>query len=209
MSCLGGTPDEPRIWHRYRYDSTTGAVYPERVDGRICTRTNPRTSRNGCAGCVAFRGLKYGAADEGPKALERVVSSQVVNGLVGGNGQPYALSDMEHRQYQDAINGSLTEAELMDWLLDHDEPPPGDGAKLALFYSRMEREFRVIDGSRVVVSGMGKRTLRSPAIGDPLAMDLHAEDMRRWRADHPGADKRKRAAYMRGYRARQKAGDEK
>ena len=188
VSCLGGTAEEPRIWYRYRYDAVTGAVVPERVNGRICARSNPRTSRRGCAGCVAYRGLQYGAGDKGQGAAERVTSSQVVNGLVGGTGQPYALSDSEHRQYQDAITGSLTEGELMDWLLEHDEPPPGDSAKLIVFYARMEREFRVVNGRRTIVVGMGKRALRLN--DDSLAADLHAEDMRRWRAAHPGYDKR-------------------
>ena len=92
MSCLGGTPDDPKPWYRYRPD---GSV--ERILGRWCARTNPRTSRRTCASCPAFRGLRW--------------DGQVATGIVGD--QPYGLSESEHEAYTAALNEAFIEDDFL------------------------------------------------------------------------------------------------
>jgi hypothetical protein len=118
----------------------------------------------------------------------------VANGLGTDQETPIGLKPDEHRRYQDALNASL---------IDEDPEP------LFAWFRRQERELITYpDGSHVIVVGPGERTLR--VYGDPDAQERYAVRQREWRAAHPGADKRKRghrdrAAYMREYRARQKA----
>ena len=233
MACIGGTREDPKIWWRYRRarqdeiaPNPDGLVF-ERVDGRICDRMQPRTSRVKCGPCPAYRGLRWaipperqkraprgGARIRGLAAREGVLDPQPANGLVNGVGDPYGLSASEHEQYQGTFVG-MSEDELMEWLLeDHDdEAPPEAGQDLelyALFLERMSRTYEERDGRRVVKVGMGARALRSPEQeGTELhatAKAMHAADMRQWRAEHPGEDKRKRdrAAYMREYRRRRR-----
>lgn len=112
----------------------------------------------------------------------------VVNGLAPDES-PYGLSASEHEQYQQA---------LMDALIDDDFLP------LSLFVSRMQRE---IGDDGVPRRALGQRVLMM--VGDPAALAHHAKQLREYRANHPGLDKRKRkrdrTAYMRDYRARRKA----
>jgi hypothetical protein len=138
---------------------------------------NPRTSRRLCAECPAFRGLRY--------------DGKVANGL-NVLDDPIGLTLEEHERYEAAMDA-----------LNFDD----DFGPLGLFLSRQERELvEHSDGTHHVIAGIGEQGLRR--IGDPDALDRHAERMRAWRAAHPGADRRKRdrAAYMREYRRRAKAG---
>lgn len=175
MACLAGTVENPRPWMRYWKDRE-----PERFEGRICNRTNPRTNRNQCSVCPAFRGVRY--------------DTVLATGL-DVDDEPYGLSIEEHHEYQRAL-----EAKFID---DASDP-------LAVFLSRMQLEATKdpLTGRWQVTHGIGARTLAM--IGDPSGLAVQAAKSREWRAAHPGADKRvrkrDRAAYMRDYRARQKAG---
>jgi len=148
----------------------------ERTNGRVCSRTNPHTSRRGCAACPAFRGLRW--------------DGTVADGLGTDHVSPFGLSLDEHSRYQQAVEQQVYDDET--WLMD-------------LWYSRQERELHQrADGRHYITVGIGQRGLR--AIGDPDVMDRDAARSREWRAAHPGADQRKRSrvAYMRSYRAQQK-----
>lgn len=151
-----------------------------RQNGRICTGkrlANPHTSRRACAECPAFRGLRW--------------DGKVANGM-SPDDRPHGLTVEESARWEAAVFA----AELDD-----------DWEPMFAFMARQERELIELgDGRHAVVPGIGERGLRR--IGDPGALDRHAEKMREWRAAHPGYDTRKRdrAAYMRDYRARQKAG---
>lgn len=86
MSCLGGTPDEPRRWFRYQQ----GEAVP--MDGRHCTRTHPFTSRRVCSSCPAFRGTRS--------------DGTLATGLFP-SGEPYGLRPDEHEAYQAAVDAAL------------------------------------------------------------------------------------------------------
>ena len=175
MACLGGTPKEPKPWYRYYPDGES-----VRQSGRICNRTEPtqlHTSRRSCAGCPAFRGLRW--------------DGLVADGLGTDRVSPFGLSVDEHNRYQEAVDQQLYDEETY---------------LIQLWYSRQMREvIQHPDGTHQVIVGIGERSLLM--IGDPDALERHATRAREWRAKHPGADrrKRKRADYMRAYRLR-KAG---
>ncbi len=170
MSCLGGTPERPKPWVRYRPD---GTVIRER--GRICQRTQPRTSRRKCAACPAFRGIRWDGV--------------VANGLAPDDS-PVGLSLAEHEAYQRALDAALYD--------DDDE-------LMFAFMGRMTRELVTRpDGTHTVIVGIGERGLLrigDPDAMDRHAARMrtwrkaHPGSDRRRR-------KRDRAAYMRAYRAK-------
>jgi hypothetical protein len=179
MACLGGTYEHPKPWMRHWPD---GRV--QRIDGRICTDKkrllNPHTSRRSCAGCPAFRGLRW--------------DGTVANGLGTDNETPVGLSIDESARYEEAMDAALIEDDyepLFGWL------------------SRQDRELVTNpDGTHHVIVGIGERGLRR--IGDPGATERAAAYMREYRKSHPdprtyAERKDDRAAYMRSYRARKKA----
>lgn len=196
MACLGGDPVDPRargeawfdnlprIWVWYDADEST-----TEMEGRICTRgpqkKRKHTSPATCSSCIAYRGLRE--------------NGTVADGLDGSHTRPVALSLDEDRRYRAAVELANYED---DWSL------------LAVFFSRQERTVEVgPDGRRRIMAGTGERTRRLVE-EDEDAIARHAASLRDWRAAHPGHDTRKysdrpsRAAYMRAYRARQKAGAE-
>lgn len=164
-SCLGGTVEGPKRWWRLTAD---GYI---QLEGRICDRTTPRTDPAGCWPCVAYRGkaqVPYGSRKAGR-------SFEHSKPYFDPRGDPYAMTDAEHAEYEDALEATYDDDfTRLGWVLD----------RIAA---------RVHGGQPV-----SERALRW--IGDPDALERHATRVMEWREAHPEATReigRKAAAKWR------------
>lgn len=151
MTCLGGTREEPREWIRIR----PGGVL-EHQAGRVCDRTEPRTSRPYCSPCPAYRGKR--------------TDTTRATGLYP-DGEPYALSVAEHAAYEVAIAAALED---------------DDFSLIAAWESRLAEGIgdqalrRIGDPDALERRAAYMREYRKAHPVDPT----NAERQRRWRARH-------------------------
>lgn len=154
MACLGGTVEEPRIWWRLGED---GYI---RVEGRICDRESPRTSKTACWACVAYRG---------PTVPPRPYFNP--------DGDPYAMSDLEHDRYDDAVEATFDD----------------DFGPLAMLLDQIRAR---TEGAQAI----GDQALRR--IGDPDALARDVARHQAWRLANPEAARRLNREAVRSWRGR-------